>query len=174
MNLEERVRRLEDRGELNDLVVSYFLAADGDDLEGVGNSFTDAATFSASGTIAAEGRDGIVDFIRVSREHMGLTIHTPHYAQFTFDDPDRARGLVGAHLELVLSGVAVFGAVRYVDAYERVAGEWRIHRRDMRTIHIAPWLEVGQSFESATPVRWPGAPGAGSDYPRRTGRNLHT
>lgn len=169
MNLEERVRRLEDRAELNDLVVSYFLAADGDDLEGVGNSFTATATFSASGAIAAEGRNGIVDFIRMSREQMGLTIHTPHYAQFTFDGSDRAKGLVGAHLELVLGGTAVYGAVRYVDTYERVEGRWRIHRRDMRTIHIAPWLEVGAAFESATPVRWPGAPAAASDYPRETG-----
>jgi hypothetical protein len=168
MGLEDRVTRLEDRVELNDLVVSYFLAADGDDLEGVRNSFTAGATFSASGTIAAEGQDGIVDFIRASREQMGLTIHTPHYAQFTFDGPDRARGLVGAHLELVVGGTAVYGAVRYLDLFERVEGRWRIHRRDMRTIFIAPWLEVGQAFESATPVRWPGAPAVPSDFPRTT------
>lgn len=51
----ERVRRLEDRVELNDLIVSYFLAADGDDLEGIRNSFTGNATFSSSGTIAGAG-----------------------------------------------------------------------------------------------------------------------
>jgi hypothetical protein len=166
MDLEARIKRLEDRAELNDLVVGYFLAADGDDLEGVGDSFTNDATFSSSGTVSGQGRSAIVGFIRASREQMGLTIHTPHYAQLTFDGPDRARGLVGAHLELVLGGKAIYGAVRYVDEYRRLEGRWRIHARDMRTIHIAPWLEVGAAFESATPVRWPGAPWAASDYSR--------
>lgn len=166
MDLEARIKRLEDRAELNDLVVGYFLAADGDDLEGVGESFTEDATFSSSGVVSGQGRSAIVDFIRGSREHMGLTIHTPHYAKLTFDGANRARGLVGAHLELVLGGKAIYGAVRYVDEYRRLDGRWRIHARDMRTIHIAPWLEVGAAFESSTPVRWPGAPWAPSDYPR--------
>jgi hypothetical protein len=166
MDLSKRVRRLEDRVELNDLIVSYFLAADGDDLEGVRASFAQDATFSASGMVTGQGRDGIVDFIRASRKQMGLTIHTPHYAQFTFDEPDQARGLIGAHLELVLGGTAVYGAVRYVDSYRRSEGRWLIQSRDMRTIHIAPWLEVGDAFASPTPVRWPGVPGAASDYSR--------
>lgn len=166
MDLDERVRRLEDRVELNDLIVSYFLAADSDDLEGIRNSFTGNATFSSSGTIAGAGSDGIVEFICASRKQMGLTIHTPHYAQFTFKGPDQANGLIGAHLELVLGNKAVYGAVRYVDGYKRTEAGWKIHSRDMRTIHIAPWLEVGEAFASATPVRWPGAPPARSDYPR--------
>jgi hypothetical protein len=167
MELSERVRRLEDRVELNDLIVGYFLAADCDDLEGVGSSFTDTATFSSSGTVTGTGREGIVAFIRASREQMGLTVHTPHYTQLTFDGPDQAKGLIGAHLELVLGGKAVFGAVRYVDEYRRVGDKWLIHARDMRTIHIAPWLEVGEALESATPSRWPGTPAASSDYPRK-------
>ncbi|ABD25904.1 conserved hypothetical protein [Novosphingobium aromaticivorans DSM 12444] len=167
MTLEERVRRLEDRAELNDLVVAYFLASDGDDLATVGNSFTDTATFSTSGVLAGEGRDGIVAFIAAARDHMGLTIHTPHYAQFTFEGPDVAKGLVGAHLELVLGGVAVYGGVRYVDEYRRTADGWRIQTRDMRTINMAPWLEVGEAFASATPVRWPSAEPSPSDFPRK-------
>jgi hypothetical protein len=166
MDLEHRIQRLEDRAALNDLVVRYFLAADGDDLEGVGESFTESANFSSSGMVNASGRAAIVEFIAMSRSHMCLTIHTPHYAQFTFDGEDRAKGMVGAHLELVLAGTAVYGAVRYVDEYERTGQGWRISARDMRTIHIAPWLEVGEAFASSTPVRWPGTPGAASDYAR--------
>jgi hypothetical protein len=33
MDLESRLQRLEDRAAINDLVVSYFLAHDGDDLQ---------------------------------------------------------------------------------------------------------------------------------------------
>ncbi|QKR98319.1 nuclear transport factor 2 family protein [Sphingomonas sp. CL5.1] len=165
MDLEQRVARLEDRAAINDLVVRYFLASDGDDLKTIGESFTPDAIFASSGQISGEGRDGIVEFIRGARSHMGLTIHTPHYVQITFDDADRARGLVGAHLELVLGGQAIYGAVRYVDEYVKRDGRWLISKRDMRTIAIAPWLEFGAALESETPMRWPGSK-AQSDYPR--------
>jgi uncharacterized protein (TIGR02246 family) len=168
MDIEQRLRRLEDRAAINDLVVRYFLAADGDDLDGVGASFTADATFSSSGTVNASGREGIVAFIRGARNHMGLTIHTPHFAHLAFDGDDAASGLVGAHLELVLGGEALYGAVRYVDCYVRQDGHWLISTRDMRTIHIAPWLDIGEAFASDAPVRWPGANPAPSDFPRRT------
>lgn len=166
MDLEARLQRLEDRAAIEDLVVRYFLAADGDDLDGVEASFTESATFSSSGEINASGRGQIVEFIRVARQHMGLTVHTPHYSHVTFDGDNNATGLVGAHLELVLAGTGVCGAVRYVDRYERVGGHWLIGARDMRTIYMAPWPEVGEALASSTPVRWPGAAAAPSDYPR--------
>lgn len=165
--LENRVRRLEDRAAIDDLVVRYFLAADGDDLNGVGACFTDDAIFASSGVVNAKGRQSIVDFIAGARAHMGLTIHTPHYGLYTFGDDDHATGLVGAHLELVLGGETLFGAVRYQDAYSRIGGEWLISRRDMRTIHIAPWNEVDETMRSELPVRWPGSAPSPSDYPRK-------
>lgn len=164
--LESRVQRLEDRAAINDLVVAYFLAADGDELAKVAGSFTEDATFSSSGTLCARGRRAIVDFIREARTHMGLTIHTPHYSQVTFISPGRAAGLVGAHLELVLGNASVLGAVRYVDEYLLDCGHWRIKSRDMRTIYLAPWLDAGSALASNTPVRWPGTPATSSDYPR--------
>ena len=166
MDLEQRVRRLEDRFEINDLVVSYFLASDGDDLAGIGSSFTNDATFSSSGTQCASGRGGIVEFIRSARSHMGLTIHTPHYAQVRFDGDDSADGLVGAHLELVLGGELLYGAVRYVDRYVRQDGRWLIRSRDMRTIQIGPWSGIAESFGSDRPVRWTGTEAAPSDFAR--------
>lgn len=168
MDLDQRVTRLEDRVAINDLVVRYFLAADGDDLAGVGACFSHDAVFKSSGAVSAETSKGIVEFIRTARGYMGLTIHTPHYVQLTFDGADRARGLVGAHLELVLGGQSIYGGVRYVDDYVKVAGDWKFASRDMRTIHMAPWLGVGEAFRSDTPVRWPGAEPAPSDYPRKS------
>lgn len=167
MNLESRLKRLEDRAAIDDLVVDYFLAADGDDLAGVRASFTEDATFSASGAISAAGQDAIVEFIRTARTHMGLTVHTPNYARLSFKGDDDAEGIVGAHLELVLGGTSVYGAVRYVDRYVRSGDRWLIKARDMRTIHLAPWKDVGEAFASKTPVRWPGAEGGSSDYPRQ-------
>lgn len=166
--IEARIQRLEDRAALDDLVVRYFLAADGDDLIGVGASFTEDATFSSSGQISASGREGIVDFIASARTHMGLTVHTPNYALYTFADQNHASGLVGAHLELVLAGQSLFGAVRYQDDYLRTDQGWQIVRRDMRVIHIAPWNDVAEAMRSTAPVRWPGVVPLPSDYPRTT------
>ena len=168
MDLEKRLQRLEDRAAIDDLVVAYFLAADGDDRDGVAASFTPAATFSTSGALNASGAQGIADFIQGARQHMGLTVHTPNYVHIQFEGDDAAQGIVGAHLELVLGGAALFGAVRYLDRYVREGGHWRIWARDMRVIHIAPWSEVGEALASPAPVRWTGAPPMASDFPRKS------
>ncbi|WP_176599120.1 MULTISPECIES: nuclear transport factor 2 family protein [Sphingobium] len=166
-DLELRIRRLEDRAALDDLNVRYFLACDNDDYAGIGDIFSREAIFATSGKVAATGRDTIVEFIRVSRSHMGLTVHTPHYGLYTFIDDDHVQGLVGVHLELVLGEETLFGAVRYQDEYRRTEDGWRVASRNMRTIHIAPWSQVGQSLLSDTPVRWPGVQPLPSDYPRQ-------
>ena len=165
-DLARKVRWLEDRALLSDLILRYFIASDGDDLATVGASFAEHATFLSSGAVSATGRDGIVEFIRVSRATMGLTVHTLDGALFTFRDDDHASGFVNAHLELVLDGRFLFGAVRYEDEYVREPDSWRITRRDMKTIYIAPWAELGRAMESAAPVRWSRDNFAPSDLPR--------
>jgi hypothetical protein len=167
MNLDQRLRRLEDRAAIHDRVVDYFLAADGDDLAGVAASFAETASFSSSGALVASGRAGIVDFIRGARQRMGLSVHTPNYVHVKFEGDDAATGLVGAHLELAFGETALFGAVRYIDRYVRQDDRWLISARDMRVIHVAPWAEVGEAFASPMPVRWLGAPPAASDFPRK-------
>lgn len=166
-DLEDRLARLEARADIEALVVRYFLACDGDDVAQLRRSFAANATFSTSGQIAATGLDAILDYLVDARSHMGLTVHTPNYVLLEDLQADRARGLVGAHLELVLGGVSLFGAVRYVDDYIRVDGAWVFARRDMRTIYIGPWAEVGIALESDGPVRWPGIAPLPSDYPRK-------
>jgi hypothetical protein len=172
MTVEDRIRRLEDRAALDDLVVRYFLAADGDDLKGVGDSFMPDATFASSGVINATGRQGIVDFIASSRAQMGLTVHTPNYSLYTFgDDNDHAIGLIGAHLELVLADQSLFGAVRYQDQYVRTREGWLIASRDMRTVYIAPMHELDDALRSEYPVRWPGIAPQPSAFPRSLSTN---
>jgi len=170
MDAEHRLRRLEDRAELEDLIVRYFLASDNDDAATLANCFVADATFSVSGALCGSSREAIVSFIGSERTKMGLTVHTPNYMLFSFADGGlEASGLVGAHLELVLGDQSVFGAVRYQDTYVHRGGRWRIRTRDMRVIHVAPWLEVGKSFMSDTPVRWPGLAPLPSDLPRVIG-----
>ena len=165
-DIAARVGRLEDRAEVHDLVVRYFLAADGDDLEGLRACFATDASFAIAGWVGGSGRENVIAFLVEQRRRMGLTLHTPSSVLVTFRDDDRADGLIGAQLEMVIDGVTVFGAVRYRDTYVREGDAWRIAARDMRTVHLAPWNEVGEAMASATPSRWPGAPPAASDFPR--------
>ncbi|MES2261743.1 MAG: nuclear transport factor 2 family protein [Pseudomonadota bacterium] len=165
--IEKRIRRLEDRAELNDLVVRYFLAVDDDDYAALAATFADDSQFSAGGFPGASGRDAIVESLRGSRTHMGATVHTPDYALFSFQSDEAATGTVGAHLELAMDGRTLYGAVRYQDAYVRAQGGWRIARRDMRVIHMGPWVEVGSSLSAELRVRWPGMDPLPSDFPKK-------
>jgi hypothetical protein len=164
-DIETRVRRLEDRAELQDLAVRYFLASDFDDFDAIADAFAPEGTFSAGGFPGATGGTGIADMIRQARTAFGTTIHTPHYVLVDFIDDDHATGLVGAHLEIATGGTTVFGAVRYEDEYVRVDGRWRFASRNMRTVHVGPWDDVASSLTTELPVRWPGADPAPSDYP---------
>ncbi|MGW5147163.1 nuclear transport factor 2 family protein [Rhodococcus koreensis] len=163
-DIETRLRKLEDRAELHDLAVRYFLASDFDDLDVIADSFSVDGTFSTGGFPGASGGAGIAEMIRQARESFGTTIHTPNYVLVDFVDDDHATGVVGAHLEIATGGTTVFGAVRYEDEYVRVDGRWKFASRNMRTVHLGPWGEVASSLTSPCPVRWPGAEPAASDY----------
>lgn len=163
-DFEQRLRRLEDRAELQDLAVRYFLASDFDDYDAIAGCYSADAVFAAGGFEGATGPSGIADMIRQARTNFGTTIHTPDYSLIEFQDDDHATGLVGAHLEIATGGKSVFGAVRYEDVYVREDGKWKFSKRNMRSVHVGPWEEVGTSLTSELPVRWPGAEPAPSDY----------
>ncbi len=166
-DLEKRLRRLEDRAELQDLVVRYFVAADDDNYIALAATFSSDAVFEAGGFHGGSSREEIVEFIRNDRRSMGPTIHTPNFTLFEFPGEDHATGLVGAHLELSRGGRTLFGAVRYEDEYVRAEGRWRIRRRRMLAIHIGPWEEVGTSLTADLRVRWPGADPQRADLPKK-------
>ena len=168
-SLEDRIRVLEDRAAIQDLVAVYFKATDDDDYAVMAHCFTRDARFEASGFEDAAGRDDVVALIRAARAGMGQTVHTPNYVHITFTGPGAAEGVVCAHLELGLGDQTCFGAVRYIDRYALEDGAWRIASRAMRVVHLAPWAQVGESLTTERNVRWPGADPLPSDYPRGIG-----
>ncbi|SEO98041.1 nuclear transport factor 2 family protein [Amycolatopsis saalfeldensis] len=166
-DLEARIRRLEDRAEIGDLVLRYFLAADDDDWAALGATFAEDGSFSAGAFPGGDDRASVVEFIRADRQHMGVTVHTRNTTLLTFTDEDHADGVVGAHLELARGGTTVYGAVRYYDTYERTADGWKIKSRKMAVIHVGPWDQVGTSLTAPDRARWPGAEPAPADLPGR-------
>lgn len=165
-DLEQRLRRLEDRFEIEELCVQYFLASDSDDYEAIAHSFADKSTFSAGGFPAGEGGQGVADMIRGARQAFGNSIHTPNYVVINFIDDDNATGLVGAHLEIATGGTTVYAAVRYEDELTRESGRWVFRSRNMKSIFVTPWADVDSSLTAEATVRWPGADATSSDYPR--------
>jgi len=164
--LEARIRKLEDRAEIQDLVARYFKLTDDDDAA-LGQCFTDDARFLASGFVGGEGREGIMAFLKSARAAMTQTVHTPHYVHIAFTGHDSANGTVMAHIEIGIGGTTVFGAVRYLDEYRRDAGQWRIASREMRSVHVGSWDLVASSLTDQLNVRWPGGEPAPSDFPRK-------
>lgn len=165
-SLEDRIRRLEDRAEIQDLVAIYFRATDDDDLTTLGQCFTEDARFVAAGFAGGENRDGVIAFLAAARATMRQTVHTPNYVHIIFNDGDHASGTVMAHLEIGLAETTVYAAVRYIDSYRREQGAWRIERREMRAVHLGSWANVAQSLVNPLNVCWPGGEPAASDFPR--------
>jgi uncharacterized protein (TIGR02246 family) len=165
-SLEDRIRRLEDRAAIQDLVATYFRATDDDDLATLAQCFTTDARFVATGFPGGEGRDGVITFLAAARATMRQTVHTPNYVHIVFHDGDHAEGTVMAHLEIGLAETTVYAAVRYLDSYRREDGAWRIARREMRSVHLGRWEDVAQSLVNPLNVCWPGGEAAPSDFPR--------
>lgn len=167
--LEERIQKLEDRADIQDLVARYFKVTDDDDAPALADCFTREARFIATGFEGGTGRDGVMAFLKAARSTMQQTVHTPNYVHIDFKGADAAAGTVMAHLEIGIGGTTVYAAVRYLDTYAREDGKWRIATREMGAVHLGSWDLVASSMTNPNNVRWPGADPAPSDFPRRIG-----
>lgn len=163
--IERRIKALEDRVELNDLAVRYFIASDDDDYELLETFFAPDAVFRAGGFAGGSDRASIIEFLRNARANMGVTVHTPHYSLVTFTGKSSATGVVGAHLEIAMGGQSLFGAVRYHDQYINLDGRWHFAQREMLMVHMGPWEQVATSLTSERRVRWPGSEAQEADLP---------
>lgn len=147
MTLEERIKLLEDREEIRDLVATYcFLVDEGRFDELVDRCFTDNASCDFRGAggglipIISRGRTEIRNFFTAIvpglLSHMAHTVHN-HRIKI---DGDRAWG--DCYFELTAidraTGEDVVGTGRYIDRYRRVAGSWRFETRSAEIFFIAP------------------------------------
>jgi hypothetical protein len=158
--IEERLRRLEDQIELQNLMLRYFIGCDDDNYEDLARLFADDAEYADR-----TGPQEIVGILRDSRSQMGPTIHTPDYTLIEFADADRASAMVGAHCELARGGTTVFGAARYIAQCVRRPDGWRIWRMERLWFHVGPWDQVGTSLTADLRVRWPDEPPESAELP---------
>lgn len=164
-DLEQRVRRMEDRWAIQELAIRYFRAADDDDFALIGECFAADASFTAGGFTGGSSREEIVDFIRNERQNMTKSIHTFNSMLLDFQGDDAATGVIAAHLELGMGGATQFAGVRYYDSFVRLDGRWWIKSAEMKTIHVGPWDKAVSSLTEELRVRWPGVDPGPSEVP---------
>lgn len=136
--LEERVRHLEDRVAIGELIARYCLVMDNRDVDAIESLFTpDARVWSADGVMDAQGRQAVVEMFMGRFTVPGPSNLFTHDRIVEFDhmDPDRATGLVLAHVGMQRNGQQILAAIRYQDVYQRCEGRWRFRERGLSFVH---------------------------------------
>jgi ketosteroid isomerase-like protein len=167
--LEDRLRRLEDRVEIDELIARYCLVMDNRDVDAIEALFTaDVHVWSADGVMNSRGRQAAVDMFKGRFAVLGPSNHFTHDRIVEFDraDSDRATGLVLSHAEMQRKGQPMLAAIRYQDVYQRSDGRWRFRERGLSFMYYVPTAEYLDAFgpgldrrmrayEHAVPADWP-------------------
>lgn len=150
-DLAARIRRLEDRDALRELVGRYGFVIDNRDIEGLADLFTeDGVLQSQDGIMNARGRAAIVEMYKGRFAALGPTFHFTHDHAIRFDehDPDAASGIIASHAEVTRNGETMLAAIRYHDRYRRDAGTWRFAGRLLSFFYYTPVAEYIDAMKS--------------------------
>lgn len=153
--LTRRIRVLEDRAELRELVARYGFAVDDRDIETLESLFTPDAVFrSRDGVMNARGRAAIMKQFHGRFAQLKATNHIAHDQVLEFgSEPDQANGLVSSHAEVWRNGQALIAALRYRDTYLRHEGSWRFAARELSFLYYLPVDEYVQGLGSRLRMR---------------------
>ena len=155
-DLEQRIRRLEDRIEIGELISRYGLVMDDRDMASMPELFTaDVIIRSRDGSMSATGRDAVVAMFRRRLSALGPSNHVTHDRIISFDvaQPDVAHGIVLSHAELSLRGVTKVAAIRYRDTYRRDAGRWRFGEREIAFMYFVDAAEYVDALGPGVALR---------------------
>jgi ketosteroid isomerase-like protein len=147
--LEGRLRRLEDRVAIDQLIARYCLVMDNREVDAIEALFTpDVYVWSADGVMDSRGRDAAVAMFRGRFTVLGPSNHFTHDRLVEFDaaDPDRATGLVLSHAEMQRKGRPMLAAIRYQDVYRRGEEGWRFAERGLSFMYYVPTAEYLDAF----------------------------
>lgn len=164
-DIETRIRRLEDRFAIADLVVTYATLLDDRQWTRVGALFTRDGVF-ASPNSTTVGREAIVANFEVKLARYTWTLHDPHGHAVEFVDDDHARGTVIGYSELGNAEMSLCTSIRYLDDYRREDGRWRFERRNVLTLYgltLADRAAGGLLAEDRK--RWPGRDSEAAELP---------
>lgn len=166
-DLATRIRRLEDREAIRELVGRYGYLIDNRDLDGIAELFcADAVLESQDGIMDARGRATIIELYKGRYAALGPTFHYTHDHAIALDgsDPDAATGIIASHAEVMRNGEAMLAAIRYFDDYRREDGRWRFARRRLAFFYYTPAAQYidtmtsplrQRAYGDQRPADWP-------------------
>lgn len=154
-DIMDRLRALEDRAEITQLVARYGPAVDDHAYANLAELYTHNAVFDSVGG-RIEGREAVIEYYQGRAGDFGATYHYPHSVEIHLDGPDAAHGVVCAHAELSIDGKTHVVALRYHDTYRRDEGSWRFHERDVKLLYVLDAADIATGLGERDRVRWPG------------------
>jgi ketosteroid isomerase-like protein len=168
-SIEKRIRRLEDREAIHELIARYAIAMDDRDLAAFPEVFTqDTVLRSQDGVMNAVGLAAVTELFRGRFLVLGPSNHFTHDKILQFDerDADVASGIVSSHAEMNRKGEAMLAAIRYHDRYRRDAGQWKIAERVLSFFYYVPTSQyldaLGpglatrmRAYDTPRPADWP-------------------
>lgn len=164
-DLELRVRRLEDRFAINDLVVNYATLLDDAQWDALGELFTTDGVFGSPHSTTV-GRAAVVENFKVKHAPFTWTWHDPHGVSVEIDDDDHARGTVIGYAELGNDELTISTSIRYLDDYRREDGRWRFGRRTVLSVYGMTLADrAADGMQQRERKRWPGRASSVAELP---------
>jgi uncharacterized protein (TIGR02246 family) len=168
-DLEARLRRVEDRQEIQDLVLRYGFLVDDKDVDAVAELFApDARLVTKRGAVKGDGREAIRAYFAQRLALLGPTNHFTHGTIVTFgNDPEVATGLTGSHAEIWVNGDPMLAALRYDDTFRRIEGRWRFQERIQGYMYYVDVREYPGLVGETLRVRAANLPPQPADWPEK-------
>jgi len=164
-DLAARVRRLEDRLEISELIVRYATLLDDAQWDALGELFTIDGVFGSPHSTTV-GRAEVVENFKVKHAPFTWTWHDPHGQVVEFDDDDHARGTVIGYAELGNDKATIVTSIRYLDDYRREDGRWRFARRNVLSLYgLTDADRNAGGLQQAERRRWPNRPSGIAELP---------
>ncbi|GAA1181788.1 hypothetical protein GCM10009584_24930 [Ornithinimicrobium humiphilum] len=154
-DLATRLRRIEDRLEIEELLARYANACDDRDMAALGACFASDFEFDSVAGHAV-GREAALDYYRGRLGLYGMTFHIPHTLVLQEHEQDTAAGLVTSHAEMELERELFVTGFRYSDRYVREQGRWCFRARHVQAFYAMPLGQLAQGLDEYR-LRWPHA-----------------
>jgi len=142
MELEAKMKRLEDIDAIKRLKYKYFRCLDSKLWDELAECFTEDATTSySSGKYSFQGIDAIMQFLKEGLNPTVISMHQCHHPEIEITSDTTARG-VWALQDYVIAtqaNISLRGAAFYHDEYVKVNGEWKIKHTGYDRIFEEMW-----------------------------------
>ena len=164
--LEDRVRRIETRSQLRELVDRYGYLLDAREFQSMADTlFAPDARLMAGAAwpspttqggvvpgVLAAGREQIASWYQERLQGFDFTYHFAHAQILDWVNDETVLGAVTGHAEHAADGSCLYAAIRYDDVYRCVDQSWVFEQRRIALTYLLPWTRLGTDFRSsATP-----------------------